>query len=1307
MSINKHFASSYFVVLILSVCNLNCVCQTSEFVASSWERGYGILYSSDELVSCALTETYQDRRGLLWIGTANGLNKFDGYRFSAYKSRKQDSTTVADNEVTVLMSDSKGRMWVGCNRGISRYRYESDDFQRYTFPREVMPRVTSIIEDAWHNILISTAGFGIFIIRDNGNVIEKLESVRLVEDASTGAMLLDGMQNIWIFGHAGTCMKMMWNGEVMTCVNTLKSKKDGVVSIIEDGNDGFLAVCRSGLLRYSYALNDFVDTGYDLSEIGGAPFLRSGIRNRFGDLLLTTRSKGVWIIPKGSKKARCVEDYNHVIDLSAVNATHILEDKNSNLWICCYGKGLYQLDKGYDETFHKISFSGERVVLGSGVTSVVAGDRNDAFVAVENNVFRFSERGEISECKNVPYGTNMIYKDARSRYWIASANSVYAYYPYEGRSKYLFDFPGMGTMCMTDNGEGELYISNYGIGLTIYNTLTGEVSMVKSKIEDANGLNNSWIISMLYDGGGKLWLGTSDGLECYDTKTRQLIKQENKSLNVLKGHGCMSLAQTKNGDILIGTKSGLFSYNLESCIAEPLRGTEQVQDLAIFSLALDPDGYLWFATSNELYRLNPIDASLKRYLSDSRRVSEFICSRPIVSDVGKLTFGVLDGVISFSHRKMEQPERSVGEVHITNLSVNGNPVESNKEFYTFDYNENTLSIELSLLNFHEAKRTSYEYSMDNGERWIAVSEGTNVVTFARLEPGEYSLIFRANVNGNYSSEPTKFVIAILDPWYSSPLAYIIYLLLIAFILIIVLRGYIVRHKKESDEAKMRFLINATHEIRSPLTMIINPLNSLKMRITDAKCRVDIETIEQNANRLLSLVNDILDIRKIDKKQMHIKCSLTEMSGFVSGICSMFQYVAHQRNITLRFRNLDGNDVYAWVDRSNFDKVISNLLSNALKYTPNGGFINVRLMSDNKRLTIEVNDSGAGVPQGDEEAIFDRFYQGENARNIDSSGSGIGLSLCKTLVTMHRGKISAHNRADGHGAVFTVVIPLGKSHLREDEVFAEEQSDRPVNHATTSRMHNIKRYRILFVDDDQALLEYVTRELQEAYHIDSRCDGKEALEQLLSHKYDIVVTDVVMPVSDGLTLLKNIKNNPNVCEIPVVMLTSKNDSKDRIEAMRLGADAYIAKPFNITELESVIDSLLNNRRMVRGKYSGAQAQKDKVTNIEVVGSDERLMSSIMKTINENLADPDFNVEQLAGSIGLSRSQLHRRIKEITGLSSGIFLRNLRLEQAARLIKEDKENIAQIAYLVGFVSPTHFSTVFKKYYGMTPREYAEKR
>ena len=634
------------------------------------------------------------------------------------------------------------------------------------------------------------------------------------------------------------------------------------------------------------------------------------------------------------------------------------------------------------------------------------------------------------------------------------------------------------------------------------------------------------------------------------------------------------------------------------------------------------------------------------------------------------------------------------------LVAKGPVIETDK--YQVSYLDNSITLEFSLLDFVSPRNIVYEYRI-NEAKWLQTPEGQNSIQLSHLQPGTYQIEVRALSAGIYS-EKKIITVKVLPPWYRSGWAYTVYLLVVFGIIGVI--GLLLRRsaRQHMDEEKMKFLINATHDIRSPLTLIMGPLDKLKTIIGEGEGKGYLETIDRNAQRLMLLVNQILDERRIDKNQLQLHCRETNMVDFIGGICKLYQYNASQRNITFTFEH-EKDHVLAWVDRINFDKVISNLLSNAFKYTFDGGEVKVMLHETEKEVEIQVLDNGVGIKEEEAERLFDRFYQGRNSDDLGMQGTGIGLNLCRSITQMHKGQIKAQNRKDGmQGACFTVSIPKGHAHLKPEQMITEPPATKVLS-AGTAVKQQFRRFNILIVDDDHEIANYIIGELGGQYKFDHRPNGKEGLKALLTQQYDLVISDVMMPEMDGITMLKRIKDHPQISQIPVIMLTSKAEVEHKLIGLKSGADAYIAKPFSMEELHIQIDNLIDNVRRLRGKFSGAVDQEQRVEKIEVKGNDDALMERIMRSVNAKMSDPDYNIDTLASDVGISRAQLHRKMKEMTGISSGKFLRNLRMEQAARLLREGKINISQVADKVGYMDQAHFSIAFKSHFGMSPSEYVE--
>ena len=1285
-------------------------------------------YTSDQMSSNQITAICQDKTGYIWVATEYGLNKYDGYRFTNYLHDKDNPASINSNNVVSLFLDSQGSLWAGCGTGICRYNSANDEFERLKFPNNRPARVNDILQEDDDHLLVGTAGYGLYRIDLNTMKMDSVYNYAKVGDNDYFShILIDEMGNFWKAGSAPTVSVRM--NDSRHSIQTMESPFGTVTDFI-NYEGGVLMMCRKGLAYYKDGTfqTDFIDT----SILGSDEHvqLRSALLDKRGNLFIGTLGQGLCWVPKGS---RILQRYDYVsgsFDLNTSNVWALFEDNQDNLWVGCLKRGLLLLPQ-HEPQFSTWGFSSQNVSIGGSVTSVCQGDKGMTWCAVQNNgIFGFDDNGKIVSHPGSPSNTYSIYRDKQGHYWIGSDKGLYTYNPLTGAYKKEVDFDSDYINVMTDDGKGRLYFSTYSRGFCSYNMETKELRNfnMRQTNEKKGRLHNNWVMSMMIDSKGKLWVGTSSNLCCYDPDNDMFRPYGWEVL--LEGKSVTTLYEDGNQRILAGTDTGLFLYDSQKGDFVVYPESEVLADKVICGIMEDRFGDLWCSTSMGIWQYqNTQHRFIAHVYGNGLTSREYVTGIALMKGDGTVCFGISDGITSFLPSALRYSETSLNTVHLTSFLVGGIPVNcktrsdgelvitkalEQSDRFLLSYLDNYFTMEFSLLNYSNAENVAYEYRLNGSREWTQTMAGRNRIPFTHLEPGTYRLEVRAYDNGNYT-EPQEYRIVIRAPWYRSSWAHLIYILGALLIFGLVLWMYLRRRRQELNEEKMKFLINATHDIRSPLTLIMSPLHKLLKRDLDGDVMSELKTIEHNAQRVQNLVNQILDIRKIDKQQMKLQCQETDMVQYVGNILKSYEYTAKERNMIFRY-SPEVDQLKVWFDRTALDKVVDNLLSNAFKYTYDGGEVEVRVGEGaDQTAFLQVIDDGMGI-RGDLHKIFDRFYQGSTSRSLHIEGTGIGLNLCKMMVEMHHGTIEAANRENSQGSIFTVRLPLGNSHLTKEEILVQ---DSQVQKSTKQKPQS--NYRLLVVDDDEEIGNYIRQELGSFYHVTPVTSARAALRLLLGaerqgeggntsggadKQFDLVVSDVMMPEMDGFTLLRMIKTNMNLSHIPVVMLTSKSDVANRLEGLEKGADAFLAKPFDMDELHVVINNLISKNLRLKGKYSGSQQQKDKVEETKVKGNDELLMERIMKVVNKHLSDSDFNVDTLTTEVGISRTQLHRKMKEMTGLPVSEFIRNIRLEQAARLLEEQKINVTQVAYTVGFNNPAHFSTVFKKQFGISPTEYAEK-
>lgn len=925
------------------------------------------------------------------------------------------------------------------------------------------------------------------------------------------------------------------------------------------------------------------------------------------------------------------------------------------------------------------------------------------FVVKNHGLYLLDEKTDNTKLLQSPAGPIKVYSDFRKNVYVYGRDGIYEYDWKHQTYRLLLPANGLSLDGMQVDAAGNIYFASPGNGLYVWNRKSGK--MTQYLMDDKRPhktICNNWISEIRLDSRGWLWCATANGVSCMDTKTGYFDIILSRPL--LEGKTCYSTLELSDGKIAIATEMGLYLYDRKKQQTTPWPHSESISGLRIYSLKKDARGNLWMSTAQGIWCY---DSKAKSFFSFEKGngllTKEYLAGVVGSTSDGVICYGNSEGLTYFRPSQVKNYDEKTSAIYLSGVLLDGKMAPFIGDNLSVPSDFKSIVLNFSLLDYQSVGNIVFQYRI-NGGKWISNAAGDNSFNFTGLSYGHYRIEVRTYCNGKYSIYNKVIKLNVLAPWYLTVWAKLIYLSLVLGFMAAVIFIYLHKKKRDLEEAKMQFLINATHDIRSPLTLIMEPLKKLKERLGNAEeYHEDIDTMDRNAQRLLTLVNQILDKRRLDKHQMNLSCRETNLVEFSRGLVSLFTYNANLRGINIRLE-MPETPVNAWIDRNKLDKAIANLLSNAFKYTPNGGEIIFRIEKQDKKVLLYVIDSGKGLGKNDDaKTLFERFYQGKNSADMHLGGSGIGLNLCRSIVRLHGGDVYAHNREDGKsGACFIIELPLGKEHLKNNQICLDNVGTKKKQQRGAASRNS----KILLVDDDIEICRYLKSELSDWYRFVICNNGKEALKQLLSGDFDLVVSDVVMPEMDGITLLRNIKGNANISHVPVIMLTSKSEISDRLEGIKLGADAYLAKPFSLEELHLTIDNLIDNVRRLKGKFTGALKQDDKVEKVEVKGYDEELMERIMKVVNENLSDSDFNVEKMCDEVGVSRTQLHRKLKEMTGVPTSEFLRNIRLNEAARLIREHKINITQVSYMVGFANNSHFSTAFKKYFGMSPTEYAAR-
>lgn len=1351
------------IVLLMCLFAVHSSAQTGKFYSTN-----------NELSSSLINQIYQDNRGFIWIATEYGLNRFDGLRFATYKHLSGDSTSLKNNYVRTLFEDSHRNLLVGCIDGLMKYDSETDSFREIPMMRagkQVHPHVTQMQKLHNGEIWIVTTGQGIFRLDEEKQQAHSIDEImRQVNYNFQSNLYEDSHYNVWIGteGHGLICYLPVTK-EVRVFRHPVIN--DNYVSAITEDRYGnlFIGTQKQGLSRYDRERNHFVPVPCE----GGGTLSVYCLTLVDDHLLIGTDGQGVKTYNRISGK---IEDYtinSAPLDFSEGKIHAILEDRDKNLWLGLFQKGVVLMPRQENP----FEYYGSKALyynpIGQGcVMSIYQDSNHHLWVGADNEgLYELDARGRRlrhyqpgSNPRSVSNTIICTYEDSNGDFWLGSYNRGLAKLNRRtGECDYPLPIDNEKIFSITEDRHKNLYIATFGSGFYRYNLLTKELKHYESSKDETgdltrNELANDWVNYIFCDSEGLIWLAHYKGISCFNPANESFINYRRVNALIVDRVGYV-LQEDHEGNIWAGTADGLYRFDKKTEELKSFTVADGLPNNVICGLCEDEKQNVWISTYMGICKYDvKNNRFINYYTGDGLQGNEFTHGAFYKDRAGKVYFGGINGITCFLPSAIGSAQKEI-EVWITDFSIFNQPVRKNTlsgehpviftsvmdaNMFQLAHHDNTFSIMFSTLQYNNPEQVSYQYRIEElSNQWLSTEPGVNRVTYNNLPPGKYTFQVRALSHGNLSAVRTLKIL-IAPPWYEMWWAYCIYAFLFALLLLGIVNYILSRmrhrreimkreHAEQLNEAKLQFFINISHEIRTPMTLIINPLEKLLAEKKGGEVQKTYLMIYRNAQRILRLINQLMDIRKLDKGQMFMKFRETDMVGFIDDVMLTFDYLARKKKIHFTFEH-EQPQLKVWVDMNNFDKILMNIFSNAFKYTPEQGEITVSLSTGRdatrkdplrEYFEITVTDSGIGLDREKIERIFERFYQIDNDVTKSNFGTGIGLHLSRSLVQLHHGLILAENRDDAPGSRFIIRIPLGSAHLRADELENVEvvanvpqptllKPEKPEFEAAyeeeeeeeSKRSGKSKnRLRILIAEDEEEILSYLKEELQADYRIVTSKNGKEAYDAVLADAPDLVISDIMMPEMDGLTLCRKIKQNTNVNHVPVILLTAKSKPEDTMEGMATGADAYMVKPFNTELLKSTIANLIANRKLLKSKFSGAQQQEDKVQKLTMKSADEILMGKIMKVINENLSNPELNVEMLAANVGLSRVHVHRKLKELTNLSARDFIKNIRLQQAAALLGEKKLTVSEVAYATGYTNLSHFSSSFKEVHGVSPKEYMQ--
>lgn len=1336
------------------------------FSIQTWAQSGKLFNTDNQLSSNLATQVFQDKSGFIWIATRNGLNNYDGYHITVIKKDMSNFSGLNSNYINSIAQDEKEHILLGTNNSLLEFTgseflkipmLDSKGKELATYVKQVYPLKNK-------DVAVATSGYGIMLKKQDEQKchamkgeVEKLKYIH--------KLLEDKRGRLWIITEDGKLYRKETNGRVTS--HFAGTEGVGAQDIQQDAlGNLYLASKNQGVHLLRAGSNVFTR----ISSIGNLPIDNIYI-SRNNKLYIGCDGLGIYVYDPQTGFLQDNPLFSRLVNLAKSKVTSIIEDNQGNIWVSMLQKGVF-MQSNIQNDFNYMGFRlGNRNVIGENcVTSLSINQGNQVWVGTDKDgLYLFNIATNSVEGHFLNQSTVLtLCKDQQGRTWVGTYTDGLGYMDAAG-SFHPVDLgisKSVGILDIKQDPQGNIWIATMGKGLFCLQK-DGSRRNYKAKYGadnnlKVNSLPNDYLIKMaLSKDGNHVYIATSVGLACLDRKRNSWVSTF-KGINCLNKNSFSHCVFVDSKDhVWYGTEDGAFCFDFRKGIKPKLYTTANgLTDNSVASITEDYQGNIWLGTIKGLNKLALKSGTITKFYAESGLQSnEFsdasVCTTQdrktiLIGGSGGLNWFQADQVRQHPwqakvvisgfilNNKMVTPGMKSGSYTITD-----NWSTFSRDFQ-LSHEDNTFTLQLSTLTYNDVEQISYVYSI-NGDAWRTVPAGQNELAFSHMAPGRYKYRIKAICNG-YETPVKEFTIIVHPAWYASIWAKLFYLLLlIAAIMLylrhrkrqmedqLILQQHI--HAEEMGEAKIKFFMNISHEIRTPLTLIITPLLSLIKEDKEPHRQGIYEIIRKNSERILHLINQMMDLRKIDKGQMVMRMCKTDMVSFINEEYDLFKQQAIAKSIDFEYQH-DSEELPVWIDRNNFDKVIINTLSNAFKFTPTAGHILLSLTHTDHHAYISIKDSGIGIPKDKLETIFQRFYQTPADPNERNVGTGIGLDLTRSLVELHYGTISARNNEGEkgskfeHGSEFIIRIPLGKDHLKPEEIIEEEEmkkeqnnelaeaeqekqlaenNDQPAetlnNSDTTPASAKGAKAEIVIVEDEEDIQEYLKAQLSSDFKIRTYPNGKVALNEILKNKPDLVISDIMMPEMDGTTLCAKLKSNINTNDVPIILLTAKSREEDQLEGLQTGADAYILKPFNMDILHRNIINLLTVRRTLRNKFTGNESQNHQVEQIEMQTPDNSLMQRVMEVINENINDSDLSVDMIAQKVGISRVHLHRKMKELTNQTPHSFIRNIRLQQAAKLLKDGKQSITEVMYACGFSNSASFSTMFKNLYGCSPREYMQ--
>lgn len=1307
---------------------------------------------------------YRDSQGFIWIGTSSGLCRYDGYTFKIYHPDTPADRPINGSYIDEIQEDNEGNLWIKTSGDYYIYRPETDilenDVPRRMKELGLESNPTKLLIDNNKNLWFYLSGKGVFRAskQDNGKVKQVPEPAF---GKSTLSNFIDTPLGIVTIDESG----------VLRIIDPVTLKVTLTERHIADRlppNQSFTFTSvydRDGLLWiYSNEQLWLYDAGNHqwISER-----LPNGGKKLLINVLMQDKSGKIWVgrdhhgleqVHKSADGIRFIPVADNAEKNVNNTVTVLYEDPANTLWIGTYKKGVFY----YNESTQKFSlfpFPDVNRMIVSRNGEVWVGTDAAGLMSWNPTTGKITSYPDPHDGGNPPAITSLLE---------TPDGSIYVGNFTRGLKRFIngkFDHISTGSrldsiytwaLAISENNNN-LWIGTLGSGIFNYNPVT---SAVKEYNVTNSGLASDYIVSIANGSDGMVYFATAVGVAVYNPTTQKITKLQSVSNNNIN-----EVFYDSRGLLWIASREGLQVYDPRRDTTHTIHLHDDSAPSFVLGIQEDMMGDIWVSEGSDLIHLSPkfddktgeFSTTMQNYdPNDGLQNSDFNQRSFAMLPDGEILVGGLYGINRFNPAKITL-NRSLPAVMFSALYIGGKEITPgekidghvvlqsslNKQRKIELWHGNTdFTLYVATDNYVLPEKTTFYYKLEGlNTDWQTTH--LNNITYTNLPSGTYKLLVSAANNDNYRSvHPAELEIVVHPPFWATVWAKALYLILILTAVYVVYRMIRLREQRkfnekrkedalqkqeELNQLKFKFFTNVSHDLRTPLTLIVSPLESMIKDTSDPSKLKMLTMMRNNAMRLLNMVNQLLDFRKNEVAGLTLHLTEGDVIAFVHNVCQSFSMLSERNNVSLNFFS-PLTSLYVKFDEDKLSKIMMNLLGNAFKFTPEGGKVDVTLETSGGNLIIKVADTGPGMRDKDKERIFERFYQADETGSPSNLGNGIGLSLVNEYVKLHNGNIRVVDNID-NGSIFIVTLPIVRNSAaalapnaeqtpapeNATPANADNASGEPKAAASTSKetesapqptqktsSANDSRPMALVVDDSADMLEFLKEGLSNDFHVITAPNGKVAMKLLSSVKPSIIITDLMMPEMDGVELCRQLKMNTDHASTPIIILTAKHDAQDKVEGLTIGADDYITKPFNLQLL------LLRMKKLVALSKRGASRTliDPEPDSISITPLDERLVEKAVKFVVANIKRPDLSVEELSSHLGMSRVNLYKKLKSITGKTPIEFIRILRLKRGAQMLRESQLNVSEIAYQLGFNSPKYFSKYFKEEFGILPSDYQEK-